>query len=321
MDGRRRLAEPVTDGAAARPATGTVPASRRARLGSNSGRTKFARTVRRWFGPLLTVQLPRGVGVAAALAFLLASIGYGLVRGGHLPSTMTELRDLRDFAANAAGFRIESIALAGQSRLTRDEILNLAGITGRTSLLFLDAGEVRARLKANPWIAEATVLKLYPGRLHIGVTERDAFALWQRDGKVEVIAADGTVVEPFDSRFASLPLVVGVGAEVRAKEFLTLLDKYSSIRDQFHAAVLVAERRWNVMLKNGIDVQLPEAEVEQALDTLVKLDRDNKILSRDIATIDLRLPDRVTVRLSDEAAAARLDALKAKAPKKKGGAA
>jgi cell division protein FtsQ len=234
---------------------------------------------------------------------------------------MTELRDARDFVANAAGFRIESIALAGQSRLSRDEILSLAGITGRTSLLFLDAGEARARLKANPWIAEATILKLYPGRLHIGVTERDAFALWQRDGKVEVIADDGTVVEPFDSRFASLPLVVGVGAETRAKDFLALLDKYSSIRDQLHAAILVAERRWNVMLKNGIDVQLPEAEVEQALDTLIKLDRDNKILSRDIATIDLRLPDRVTVRLSDETAAARQEALKAKAPKKKGGAA
>ena len=63
--------------------------------------------------------------------------------------------------------------------------------------MFLDAAEARARLKANPWIAEATVLKLYPGRLRIGITERDAFALWQRDGKVEVIADDGTVVEPF----------------------------------------------------------------------------------------------------------------------------
>ena len=75
------------------------------------------------------------------------------------------------------------------------------------------------------------------------------------------------------------------------------------------------------MLKNGIAVRLPEAEVERALDTLVKLDRDNKILSRDIAAIDLRLLDRVTVQLSDEAAAARAEALKAKSPKKKGGAA
>jgi cell division protein FtsQ len=81
---------------------------------------------------------------------------------------------------------------------------------------------------------------------------------------------------------------------------------------------MVADRRWNLRLKNGIDVRLPETNVEQALDRLVALDREKKILSRDILAIDLRLPDRVTVRLSDAAAAAREEALKDK-KKKKGG--
>ena len=102
---------------------------------------------------------------------------------------------------------------------------------------------------------------------------------------------------------------------------MAALDKYPSVRDQLSAAVLVAERRWNVVLKNGINILLPSAGLEQALDTLVRLERNNKILSRDISTIDLRLADRVTVRQSDEAVAARLDALKGKNPKKKGGAA
>jgi cell division protein FtsQ len=256
------------------------------------------------------------------MALILGSIAYGTVRGGHLPDVVAELRDFRDSVANRAGFRITSIALAGERRLTREDILAIAGISARSSLLFLDAGEARTRLKANPWIADATVLKLYPGRLHIAVTERDAFALWQRNGKVEVIADDGTVVEAFAGQMlAKLPLVVGVGAETRAKDFVATLDKYPAIRDQLQAAVLVAERRWNLMLKNGIDVRLPETGIEQALDTLLKLDRDDKILSRDIAAIDLRLADRVTVRLSEDAAASRLEAIKAKAPKKKGGAA
>jgi cell division protein FtsQ len=286
------------------------------------GDIKLVRALRRriWAGK--TWRLPRGAGIAAALMLVMASAGYGAVRGGHLPVVMAELHDFRDAVANLAGFRITSIALAGQRRLSREDVLTTAGITGRSSLLFLDASEARARLKANPWIADATVLKLYPGRLHIAVTERDAFALWQRDGKVEVIADDGAVVEPYAGQyFAKLPLVVGIGAETRAKGFVAVLDKYPSIRDQLRAAVLVAERRWNVMLKNGIDILLPATGLEQALDTLVRLDRDNKILSRDIATIDLRLADRVTVRQSDEAAAARLDALKGKNPKKKGGAA
>ena len=328
MDGRRRLVEPVTDGAPTRPAAGTAPEAWRVRarmripLGLKFvGDIKLVRALRRrWVGK--TWRLPRGAGIAAALTLIVASAAYGAVRGGHLPVVMAELRDFRDSVANLAGFRITSIALAGQRRLSREDVLTTAGITGRTSLLFLDASEARARLKANPWIADATVLKLYPGRLHIAVTERDAFALWQRDGKVEVIADDGAVVEPYAGQyFANLPLVVGIGAETRAKGFVAVLDKYPSIRDQLRAAVLVAERRWNVMLKNGINILLPAAGLEQAFDTLVRLDRNNKILSRDVATIDLRLADRVTVRQSDEAAAARLDALKGKNPKKKGGAA
>jgi len=316
-----------------RPAAGAAPVSHRARLlarmalrldriGSYLARSRLARPVRRWTWTVRTWRLPRGAGIAAALALVLASLAFGAVRGGHLPVIMAELRDFRDSIANLAGFRITSIALAGQHRLTREDILITAGITGRSSLLFLDAGEARARLKANPWIADATVLKLYPGRLHVAVTERNAFALWQRDGKVEVIAEDGTVVEPYVGRqhSAMLPLVVGAGAETKAKDFLAVLDQYPPIRNQLRAAVLVAERRWNVMLQNGIDVQLPAMGLERALDTLVKLDRDNKILSRDIVTIDMRLADRVTVRQSVEAAAARIEALK-KNSKKKGGAA
>jgi len=317
MDGRRRLAEPVTDGAHARPAAGVAPVTRRAR-----DRTRLERHLRRWLGPCWNWRLPHGAGIAAAIVFVLATVAFGIVRGGHGPVMATELRDLRDTVANTLGFRIASIALAGEHQLTREEILTIAGVTGRSSLLFFDAAEARARLKTDPWIAEATVLKLYPGRLHIAVTERKAFALWQKDGKVAVISDDGTVVEPYvTKRFADLPMVVGVGAETRAKDFLALLDKYPLVRGRLRAAVLVAERRWNAMLDNGIDVRLPESGTEHALETLVRLDRDNKILTRDIAAIDLRLPDRVTVRLSDEAFAVRQEALKDKKAKKKAGSA
>jgi cell division protein FtsQ len=323
MDGGRRLAEPVTEGAS-RPAAGAAPVSRRARARTRFalGRTRLERAIRRWVGPVRHWQLPRGLGIAAASVFMLASAGFGVVRGGHLPVIIAELANVRDAAANAAGFRITSIALAGQRQLTREEILAIAGVSGRSSLLFLDAAEARARLKANPWLADATVLKLYPGRLHITVTEREAFALWQKDGKVAVIADDGTIVESFVAkRFANLPLVVGAGAEIKAKGFLAQLEQFPLVRGQVRAAVLVAERRWNLKLKNGIDVRLPEAGVEVALATLMRLDRDKKLLTRDLAVIDLRLADRVTVRLSDELAAARMEAARKAKEKKKGGSA
>ncbi len=265
-------------------------------------------------------RLPRpGLGLAASTLLLAATLGYGAVAGGHMRVIVNWFADAGDAAANAMGFRIAAISLTGQKEVSREEILTTAGVTGRASLLLLDADAARTRLLANPWIGDAAVLKLYPDRLQITITERQAFALWQKDGRVSVIAADGTVLEPFvEDRYLGLPLVVGRGAQRQASDFLAVINRYPEIRAALRASILVAERRWNLRLKNGIDVRLPETNIAHALDRLVTLDREKKLLSRDILAIDLRLPDRVGVRLSDAAAQAREDALK-ETKKKKGG--
>ncbi len=111
--------------------------------------------------------------------------------------------------------------------------------------------------------------------------------------------------------------MVGEGAQHAAEPFLAALLRHPDIARTVEASVLVADRRWNLYLKGGVEVQLPEFAPEQALQRLVDLDRTKKLLSRDIVKVDLRLPDRVTVRLSDDAAAARAAALKAAAEKGK----
>jgi cell division protein FtsQ len=273
----------------------------------------------RWVKKFIGFSLPRGAGIAASILLLVASLSYGVVEGQHVGDIVNWFKDARDTVANSLGFRIAAVSLTGAKEVSREEILTTAGVTGRASLLFLDADAARARLLSNPWIGDAAVLKLYPDRLQISVTERQAFALWQRDGRVSVIAADGTVLEPFvEDRYLALPLVVGRGAQHEAKDFLAVIDRYPDIKSVLRASIMVAQRRWNLRLKNGIDVRLPETNVEQALDRLVALNRGKNLLSRDIVAVDLRLPDRVTVRLSDEAAQARDEALQSK-KKKKGG--
>ncbi len=279
---------------------------------SSSSGSALMHLVHRWGGALLELKVPNGAGASAAALLLLASTCYGVVKGGHGPMIAAQIQDICDTAANSMGFRISKIALAGEHEVSREDILSLAGVTGRSSLLFLDAAQTRHRLLNNPWIAQAAVLKLYPNRLRIEIKEREAFALWQKDGRVYVIAADGTVLETFvPARFATLPLVVGDGAEHAARDILDLLRRYPTIAKWVDASVLVADRRWNLHLKNGLEVLLPEREPGHALALLVGLDRGKKLLSRDIVTVDLRLPDRVTVRQSDAAAAARDEALKA----------
>jgi cell division protein FtsQ len=279
----------------------------------------LSRSLRRFTLPLSHLRVPRHTGAVAGLAFLLAAGLYGVVKGGHVGTIEATIKDTGDAAANAVGLRIANVSLSGQRQVSRESIFAAAGVTDNSSLLFLDAADARAKLEAIPWIAEATVRKLYPDRLMITVIEREAFALWQMQGKVSVIAADGTVLSAqVEPRLAALPFVVGNGAAAKARSFLAILDKFPTIRDSVRASIYVAERRWNLKLKNGIDVRLPETDVEGALGALARLDREKSLLSRDIVAVDLRLADRLTIRLSDAAAQAREEAVK-KTLKKKGG--
>ena len=325
MDGEGRLARslrslrPQTDLKAA--AIGAA-ASLRGRLGFHraGARARLEREKPNRLILLFERHFPRRAGSIAATLLLVGSAGFGVVKGGHVDEVIQTLSDTRNAIANAAGFRITAVAINGRKQLTQDEVLAIGGVNGRSSLLFLDPATVRDKLKANPWIAEATVLKLYPGQLQIDIVERTAFALWQQDGRLSVISEDGAVLAPYVSRrFVTLPLVVGKGADVRARDFLALLARYPQVSTVTRAAILVGERRWNLRLKDGLDVRLPEHDAGNALASLSKLDKEEKLFSRDIVAIDMRLPDRLTVQLSDDAAKAREDLFKDKKAKKKAG--
>ena len=269
--------------------------------------------------PLRRTRLRRVCAFAGAL--FVAGFVYLGVKTDRLAPVVAGLQVARDHVTHFAGLGISSIGISGNQHVSREEVLAIAGITGTTSLLFLDAEQARHRLRRHPWIADASILKLYPGELQIGIRERAAFALWQKHGRISVFADDGTVLEPYVApSLVQLPLVVGSGAQHHAKELVEVLDRYPAIRDLVWASVMISERRWNLRLKNGIEVRLPESGIAAALNTLASLAREKKLLTRDITVVDLRLADRVGVRLSERAAAARADALCEKSKKKGGNA-
>jgi cell division protein FtsQ len=323
MDGAGRLANSERPQADLKAAAIGAVVLLRASLGFGRVRARPAVDRERPSRLALFVEryVPRRAGLAATLALLLASAGLGVVKGGHLDQLTTTLSDTRNALANSVGFRITAVAINGRKQLSQDEVLAIGGVTGRSSLLFLDAAAVRDRLRADPWIADATILKFYPNQLQIDIVERSAFALWQSNGRLSVIAEDGAVLEPYVSRrFFTLPLVVGKGAETRARDFLALLARYPQINAVTKAVIFVGERRWNLRTREGLDIRLPENDVGKALAALSKLDREEHLFSRDIVAIDMRLPDRLTVQLSDEAAKAREELFK-KQKKKPGEAA
>ena len=222
--------------------------------------------------------------------------------------------------AQLFGFGIERVTISGIAELSEIEVLVAAGIDPKISLAFFDADEVRERLEAMPLIREATVRKLYPGEVSITLVEREPYALWQVKGELFVIAADGTVIDKMDDgRFAHLPLVVGEDANNRVREYIALRAEAGPLALPYpRRRRWSSQRRWTLKLDNGMDVRLPEKEPGAALKRLVALEADYQLLDKDLLAIDLRQPDRVVMRLTEEGASARAEQLKNKA-KKKGG--
>ena len=52
---------------------------------------------------------------------LVASAGYGAVRGGHVPQILENLQNVCDAVANKAGFRIAEVALTGEHEVGRED--------------------------------------------------------------------------------------------------------------------------------------------------------------------------------------------------------
>jgi len=287
-------------------------------IGERSGRW-LRRSRRSAVSAPLSQRLPRSLGTWLAIGFLGLSLGCGTVMGGHLETLQENYGEPRHMLARLFGFGIDRVTISGIAELSEIEVLVAAGIDPKTSLVFFDADEARKRLEATPLIREATVRKLYPGEVSITLSEREPFALWQVKGELFVIAADGTVIDKMDDgRFAHLPLVVGADANNRAREYLALRAEAGEMAPHIRAATLVSGRRWTLKLDNGMDVRLPETQAGVAMKRLVSLEKDYRLLDKDLLAIDLRQPDRVVMRLTEEAASARADQLKSKT-KKKGG--
>ena len=260
---------------------------------------------------------PLGLEIALTLLVLAGAAGYGAMRGGQLQSFVAQHGSIEDVAARALGFGVDIVTVSGATHMSEPRILAIAGVSDKDSLPFFDVAAARARLEADPLVKQASVRKLYPHQIVIDLVERTPYAVWQKDGELKAIAADGAPIDEVrDSRYAGLPFVVGEGANARAREFSALLDAMEELRPRVEAGVLIGERRWNFRLKSGIDVKLPETDPQGAIATLLKLQREQRILDRDVLALDFRAPDRVFVRLTQDSAAAWTEA---HAPKKKDG--
>lgn len=250
------------------------------------------RRMRRFLKPLAI-----GFGACIAVIAVIGAISSISAKSGR---TINSFRDKVGIAAAASGLRVDEIRYEGDKNTPRPLLEAALGIHKGDPILGFSLEDARANIERIPWVETATVERRLPGTIVVNIEERAPIAIWQNHDKLALVDAKGQVVTNEDlSHFRFLPHIVGTGAPAAADALLAQLRKHPGLAEKVNASVRVGDRRWNLHLNNGTDVLLPEGHEAAAIDRLMELQKDDQVLDRPMAAIDLRLPDRLVFRPKD----------------------
>jgi cell division protein FtsQ len=258
---------------------------RRPRPRKEPNETSLGDTLRRMTMPIMLFVMAGVVGM-----------GIVLWRSGWVEKQAQHSVDAAYNFSRHAGFSVEEILIEGRNQTDRDNILQVLDVKKGSPILKFDPHDALQRLTAISWVKSGTVERRLPSTIYVKLVERAPIAIWQNKQHFYLIDQEGhTLREAGVDENLALPRVVGEGAEKEAADLLSQLVVQPSIFPLVRAAVRVGNRRWDLHMQNKVVVKLPEDGTAEALARLAKLMAEQHVLDRNITTLDLRLPDRMTV--------------------------
>ena len=196
-----------------------------------------------------------------------------------------------------AGFGISEIHITGNRRTPYSQILEVLGMQPGQSIFSADLWSAQRKLAALEWISSAEIHRRYPDAIFVTLVEKRPFALWQApadahgEAPIWVVERNGTLITSRDvEKFRRLPKLIGDGAPASAADLVDAVQAHRAIAARIAAYSRISDRRWNLILDDGVTVELPEAGWQKELDALERLIIDKGILERDVTQIDLRSP-------------------------------
>jgi cell division protein FtsQ len=244
------------------------------------------------------------IGLRIGVPVLILAGIYGAIQLNRSPLGQSLLQSAAERVIQGTGllgFTVADITVEGRETTDRETILAALGAGPGTPILAVNPTRAKEQLGALPWVRTAVIERRLPHTLYVRLVERKPLALWQHGGKLDLVDREGSVIPVAQlDQFAKLPMVVGEGAASHAAELIEMLGSDPDLAARVTAAVRVGDRRWNLRIDNAIDVLLPADEPASAWSQLARLERSSGILKRDVQTIDLRLPDRLVLRISPE---------------------
>ena len=229
-----------------------------------------------------------------AVLFLGAAIVRGVVMGGHLEYAGSPWQKLPGELAGMFGLAAIDIELAGLAHHDPQEVLGYIGVKPGAPLIGFDANKARTRLQELDWVETATVVRSFPNKLQITITEREPFVVWQHDAELYVVDQSGKPMSGIPVASGNLLLhVVGLGANTQAANLVNQMEATPALFLKLKAAVRVGNRRWDLYMNNGLIISLPENHADVALKLAEAAYLSGALSALPLARLDYRVSGEV----------------------------
>lgn len=201
-------------------------------------------------------------------------------------------------AAGDAGYRVENILVKGRKYSDSDALLGVINIEQGDSIFLFDPGDAKSQIEKMGWVKSARVERRLPDTIYIKLEERTPMALWRNGDDLSLVDSDGHLLTQVNlDRFKNLLMIRGKGAPAKAGGLLSLLDEEKSLKAMVDHASLVEGRRWDLYLRDGKRVKLPETGIGLSLRNMMMRHEQDNILGKDtITVIDARYQGRLIIR-------------------------
>jgi cell division protein FtsQ len=213
--------------------------------------------------------------------------------------------------AGHAGFKVKRVEVRGVNRM--NELAIYEKVLGQRDQVMsrLDLAALRTDLLTLPWVKDARVSRQLPDTLVVDVVERIPHAVLRDGNHFVLIDETGHALEAVpNSRARGMLVLSGTGVENQVGALDSLLGAAPALKTQVADAEWVGNRRWNLTFKTGQVLALPEGDDESAaaLLSFARMDGVDRLLGGKVAAFDMRVPDRVYLRIPGHAEAVSADA-------------
>ena len=257
---------------------------------------------RRFTNPEYLIFLFKRIGFLGALFILVLWLGAWFFMSDADTKTYYWLNGKVDFVAADAGYRLENILVRGRYNTPASEIFESVNLEKGSPLLSFNSAETKEKLLQQDWIETVTVKRILPNTVSIDIQERVPMALWQKENKLFLVDNRGLIITDNNlSEFKDLIIITG---ENSGENAVTLFSSFRAVPDIFYnieTAQFISNRRWNLTMKNGTIIKLPEANVPLALSALQKMNNQEKILDKSLEFIDLRDMKKISIKTHPDA--------------------